>query len=343
LIIVSVVGLTACGGEEAKQKVNFIVDGETYATINTSGNEIIQMPEDPVKDGYEFDGWYWDKNSWTQPFTANSLLNAPLSSDMKVYAKWEKIEQSSPDTPPVDNPSDTPDLPPTDTPGTPHTLTFNTLAFDGANAYGKVANSVEVFSFLTEITTSSSVRYNVSFDILGNEKIESKTLPLVVGDNVVYVTKLVNNEVVAIYKATIRRRPKYTVTFNTNGGTPVESQTIEEDSFASVPTPSSKVGYTFNGWAHDFSTPITSNTTINAKWLAKQYSITLVFDNGSENRVITKDCGTAIESVDNPTKVGHTFTGWSESIPSVMPAENKTITANWKVNQHTITKVLDNG
>jgi len=47
------------------------------------------MPPDPTKDGAMFDGWYWDEHTWRKPFTANSLLNAPLSKNMSVYAKWK--------------------------------------------------------------------------------------------------------------------------------------------------------------------------------------------------------------------------------------------------------------
>lgn len=76
----------ACGNVEFK--VNFIVDGAVYSTLSTSGKEIIKMPENPTKDGYTFGGWFWDKDVWEKPFTANSLLDAPLSSDMSVYAKF---------------------------------------------------------------------------------------------------------------------------------------------------------------------------------------------------------------------------------------------------------------
>ena len=72
--------------------VSFVVDGEVYATVGTSGEEMVKMPENPTKEGYTFDGWYWDKDVWCEPFTANSLLNAPLSSDMSVYAKWKSNE-----------------------------------------------------------------------------------------------------------------------------------------------------------------------------------------------------------------------------------------------------------
>lgn len=81
-----IITLTACGKVEFN--VNFVVDGAVYATVDTNGNEVIKMPENPTKEGYSFDGWYWDNGEWKTPFTANSLLDAPLSSDMSVYAKF---------------------------------------------------------------------------------------------------------------------------------------------------------------------------------------------------------------------------------------------------------------
>ena len=42
--------------------VKFVVEDEVYKEINTSGSETIAIPQDPVKDGYEFEGWYWDKD-----------------------------------------------------------------------------------------------------------------------------------------------------------------------------------------------------------------------------------------------------------------------------------------
>ena len=86
VLSMSIFTLNACGVEF---KVNFVVDGVVYATIDTNGQEIIRMPENPTKEDYAFDGWYWDKDTWQTPFTANSLLNAPLSSDMNVYCKWK--------------------------------------------------------------------------------------------------------------------------------------------------------------------------------------------------------------------------------------------------------------
>ena len=92
--MLSIVGLSSClGGVEFE--LNFVVDGEIYDTVTTNGKEIVRIPDNPAKEGYTFDGWYWDKDEWNKPFTANSLLDAPLSSDMSVYAKWNCVHSAS--------------------------------------------------------------------------------------------------------------------------------------------------------------------------------------------------------------------------------------------------------
>ena len=91
-LLVLSIGLTACGGVDCK--VNFVVDENVYDTVATNGNETIKLPSNPTKDGYEFEGWYWDNGKWEKPFTVNSLLNTPLAADMSVYAKFTHKEHS---------------------------------------------------------------------------------------------------------------------------------------------------------------------------------------------------------------------------------------------------------
>ena len=91
LVVCISASFVACN-KVVKFKIDFVVDEQIYQTVDTVGNEVIQMPENPTKDGCVFDGWYWDKNVWSKPFTANSLLDAPLSSNMSVYAKWQAIQ-----------------------------------------------------------------------------------------------------------------------------------------------------------------------------------------------------------------------------------------------------------
>jgi uncharacterized repeat protein (TIGR02543 family) len=77
--------------------------------------------------------------------------------------------------------------------------------------------------------------------------------------------------------------------------------------------------------------------TITAKWEINEYTIT--FDTAGGNAIdpITQDYGTAVVAPANPTREGYTFTGWSEPVPTTMPAGDLTITANWTVNTYTIT------
>ena len=90
LAFVSLLGISALSGCNVNDIVDyslyFKVDGQVYDVVKTTGNEIIKIPEDPTKEGYDFNGWFWDENVWKNPFTANSLLNAPISSNMSVYA-----------------------------------------------------------------------------------------------------------------------------------------------------------------------------------------------------------------------------------------------------------------
>ena len=92
-VLIFAIGLVSCGGVEFK--VDFVVDGQVYSTVNTGGGEVIKMPNDPEKEGFKFEGWYWDEGEWQRPFTANSLLDTPLSSNMCVYAKWMHNHVSS--------------------------------------------------------------------------------------------------------------------------------------------------------------------------------------------------------------------------------------------------------
>ena len=87
---------TSCLGF-LKFEIDFIVDGKVYQTVEMSRSESVRIPADPTKDGYVFDGWYLDEGIWEKPFTANSLLDAPISYDMsmKVYAKWKSLDKQT--------------------------------------------------------------------------------------------------------------------------------------------------------------------------------------------------------------------------------------------------------
>lgn len=238
---------SACG-TQVRFHLNFVVDGEIYDTIDTAGQEAVSMPRNPTKEGYDFDGWFWDEGTWARPFTANSLLDAPLSSDLSVYAKWK-----SDDIPKVD-------------PSAAEIVSAPAFEINGNALSLTLPNATESYSFLGQITVSAGATWQISSDMQGLNSIPTKTVPLNVGDNTFYLlVTSANREGISLYTVSIRRRPIYTVSFNANGGNSVTAMRAEEDSTITPPS-TTRTGYSFAGWDYDFAQPIKGNMTTAAKW-----------------------------------------------------------------------------
>ena len=130
-----------------------------------------------------------------------------------------------------------------------------------------------------------------------------------------------------------------------DGDSEYAKQVLPSGTLATRPdTPAATPGYTFGGWnkadgtAWDYaSDKVTDNITLYAKWAANTYTITFDTAGGSEIAPITQDYGTVITAPEAPTREGYTFIGWDKEIPTTMPAENMTVTAQWEINQYTIT------
>ena len=130
-----------------------------------------------------------------------------------------------------------------------------------------------------------------------------------------------------------------------DGDSEYAKQVLPSGTLATRPdTPATTPGCTFGGWnkadgtAWDYaSDKVTDNITLYAKWAANTYTITFDTAGGSEIAPITQDYGTVITAPEAPTREGYTFIGWDKEIPTTMPAENMTVTAQWEINQYTIT------
>ena len=131
---------------------------------------------------------------------------------------------------------------------------------------------------------------------------------------------------------------QYTITFDTDGGSNVESITQDYGSTVVKPLDPTKDGYTFKGWEPEIPDKMPpSNITIKAKWSVNKYTITFDTDGGSSIPPITLDYGSNIIAPINPTKEGYTFDGWDRVIPLTMPSSDMNIKALWKINKYTIT------
>jgi uncharacterized repeat protein (TIGR02543 family) len=81
---------------------------------------------------------------------------------------------------------------------------------------------------------------------------------------------------------------QYTISFNSNGGTQVNSITLDYNTSVTKPTDPTFTGYTFAGWFTDpqtlqnsytFTTMPPSSVTLYAKWNPVNYSITIIVSN----------------------------------------------------------------
>ena len=186
------------------------------------------------------------------------------------------------------------------------------LSINGDVVTGTFSNSTTTFSFLNDIVVSENASYLLAHDIGCTDVIQSKTVSLNAGDNTFYIL-VTNGNNQKLYTITIRRKPIYTVTFQTNTNAMCDAQYIEEGDYATAPstTDLSKMGYTFKEWEYDFSTPITENKTIKALWEANTYTIT--FDKcdgsgGSNSVSAVFDASMTVATA--PTKEGYTFKGY---------------------------------
>ena len=144
------------------------------------------------------------------------------------------------------------------------------------------------------------------------------------------------NEALTLYP--VWNTNKYTITFDTNGGSEIAPITQDYGTEIAAPANPTRKGYTFKGWDKEIpKTMPAENITVKAQWEINQYTITFDTNGGSEIAPITQDYGTEIAAPANPTRKGYTFKGWDKEIPKTMPAENITVKAQWEINQYTIT------
>ena len=120
----------------------------------------------------------------------------------------------------------------------------------------------------------------------------------------------------------------YTVSFDANGhGTAPAAQTVEDGKPAAKPADPTESGWTFGGWyteaactnAFDFSTPITADITLYAKWTEESVTPvthTVTFDgngHGTPPAPVTVEHGNPVGCPADPVAdPGWKFAGWCE-------------------------------
>lgn len=133
---------------------------------------------------------------------------------------------------------------------------------------------------------------------------------------------------------------KYTVTFNSYGGTPVPpAQEVEYGLTATEPaTAPTKTGYTFDGWylgdeKYDFSDAVEQNITLYANWKKNIYTVT--YTDGVDGEEVFADQTYRVPFEDTTpafkgtkTRDGYVFDGWKPAFSDTVTG-NVTYVAQW--------------
>ena len=303
--------------------------GSEIAPITQDYGTKITAPADPTRKGYTFKGWdkeipetmpaenitvkaQWEINQYTITFDTNggseiapitqdygTEITAPDNPTRKGYTfkGWDK---EIPETMPAENM----------TVKARWEINQYTIAFD-TNGGSEIAPITQDYG--TKITAPADpTRKGYTFK--GWDKEIPETMP---AENITVKAQWEINQ--------------YTIAFDTNGGSEIAPITQDYGTEITAPDNPTREGYTFIGWDRDI--PVTmpaENITVTAQWEINRYTITFDTAGGSDIAPITQDYGTNITSPADPTREGYTFIGWDKAIPTTMPAENITVTAQWK-------------
>lgn len=136
----------------------------------------------------------------------------------------------------------------------------------------------------------------------------------------------------------------YTVTFDYNGGTPVQNSEkavpVSEGVAVPEPQPPIRDGYVFQGWlldgaTYDFDAPVRRNITLTADWQKERLQTFRVTFESSGNSVEPQDVelGKTVVEPEKPKRDGYLFRDWLlNGMPydfSTQVTENLTLQANW--------------
>jgi len=301
---------------------------------NDKNSKFAELVPEPTKENYTFAGWYNGNEKF-------DFTTVPTG-DVTLTAKWtaKDYEVSF-----ITEHSDAPDsqnVPYNKTATNPGELTAEGYTFIGwytdhtcttefdftqpiksnTTVYAKWTANDYYVSFFTEHgdpPTSQNVKYNGTADDPGKLTEEGYTFDGWYTDDTYSTefdfTQPIKSNTTVYAKWTAK---DYEVSFVTEHGDPPTSQNVPYNKTATDPGELTAEGYTFIGWytddnystEFDFSTPITGDTKVYAKWTAKDYEVSFVTEHG---KAPTSQNVTYNGTADDPGKLsaeGYTFVGW---------------------------------
>ena len=252
-------------------------------------------------------------------------------------------------------------------------LTDNEEAVSPLPALGEqqTRTNAEGEEFVTLNATFSAISYTLNYELAGgsvatanpaNYTIESAAITLnnPTKNGYTFSGWKLNGEGEAMMTVTIAKGStgnksytatwtpiEYQIALTLDGGSAENPATYTIESEAITLTNPTKTGHTFKGWKLNGEGDALMEVTIahgstgdkayTATWQINQYTISFNSNGGTEVDAIKQDYASEVTAPDDPTRTGYTFAGWTPAVPETIPAENIELTAQWTINQYTIT------
>lgn len=122
-------------------------------------------------------------------------------------------------------------------------------------------------------------------------------------------------------------------------GSEYKKETVKYGAKITPPAPPVKEGYSFTGWSGIPETMPAGNITVEAVFAINSYQLTYYVDNTVYNQQ-TIEYGSDISPLNEPSKQGYTFSGWS-NIPPRMPANDIDVFGSFSINSHNVYFIVD--
>ena len=216
-----------------------------------------------------------------------------------------------------------------------------------------VSSSVTQYDLLSKMEVQETATIEISKSNTFEQTVDGSNLALEFGDNI-YFAKISNkNCEPQIYKFNIFRNSMLTVSFDTKGGSAVESIMVERNTLIEAPK-SVKSGYTLR-WNYDFTQPVTEDIIINAVWTPNDYKITIASNEAdNENVVIDIKYDSEYNLADKvQAKTGYRLNGFYYVVDGhqidfavegvYKTASNVTLYAKYELVEYSITYILEKG
>ena len=231
------------------------------------------------------------------------------------------------------------------TPNT-YTVIFN-KGLSGDVVTGEMEN--QTFTFDKEQQLSKNAFALTGYNFLGWS---TSTSGEVLYQDMASVSNLAYEGTITLYAKW--SKAKFAISFDTKGGSPIETITEDYETMILEPTLPTKNGYEFDGWFDENDNAVLFPITVPSydinlyvKWKTVTYHIVYSLNGGSleEDNVESYNIESASFTLNNPTKEGYSFAGWTgtglqtaqlEVTVSSGSTGSRNYTANFVANNYTI-------